>query len=379
MPLPLSVFLMLLIFHAGQRTASLQGETQTQPAMTITSHPFGTLEDGREVFLYKLTNGHGMSVSITNYGGIVTELWVPDKQGRSSDVVLGLDSLKHYLAGHPYFGAIVGRYANRIAKGKFSIEGAEYTLAKNNNGNHLHGGIRGFDKVLWSAQPVRDTASLTLKLTYASKDGEEGYPGTLSVSVDYRLTTSNELQISYRATTDKPTIVNLSHHSYFNLAGRGTILDHNMTINADRYTVVDEHLIPTGELRPVADTPMDFTKSFAIGKRIAQVPGGYDHNYVLNRTGTGMELAARVYDSSSNRMMEVWTTEPGLQLYSGNFLDGTIKGKNGEVYRRHAGFCLEAQHFPDSPNQRGFPSVVLKPGQIYEHTTVYKFTIAGPM
>lgn len=341
--------------------------------MTITSQRFGTTNDGREVVLFTLSNGRGMTVRLMNYGGILTELLVPDKNGIPGDIVLGFDSLEPYLDEHPYFGSIVGRYANRIAKGEFTLDGTVYSLARNNNGNHLHGGLKGFDKVLWSAEPISDTSFVAVKLTYVSKDGEEGYPGTLSVSVEYRLTPANELEISYLAATDKPTVVNLSHHSYFNLAGRGTILDHELTINADRYTVVDENLIPTGELRPVAGTPMDFTKTRTIGTGIVHVPGGYDHNYVLTRASNGLEFAARVYDPSSGRVMEVWTSEPGLQFYTGNFLDGTITGKRGWVYEKHAGLCLETQHFPDSPNQPAFPSVVLRPGETYRHRTVYKF------
>lgn len=362
---------LLLAAGGGELLHGRQGNAHS--AMTITSRRFGTTYDDREVVLYTLSNGQGMTAKITNYGGILTELLVPDRNGMPGDIVLGFDSLEPYLEDHPYFGAIVGRYANRIAKGQFTLDGTVYSLARNNHGNHLHGGLKGFDKVLWSAEPIKDTSFVAVKLTYVSKDGEEGYPGTLSVSVEYRLTTANEFQISYLAATDKPTVVNLSHHSYFNLAGHGTILDHELTINADRYTVVDENLIPTGEMRPVVGTPMDFMKPHRIGKRIAQVRGGYDHNYVLNRKSDGLQWAARVYDPLSGRVMEVWTTEPGLQFYSGNFLDGTITGKGGWIYKKHSGLCLETQHFPDSPNQPEFPSVVLRPGETYRHKTMYRF------
>ncbi len=341
--------------------------------MDIKRENFGTV-DGQDVFLYTLTNGF-MTAKITNYGGIVTELWVPDKKGVKKDVVLGFNKLDGYLAQHPYFGAIVGRYANRIARGKFTLEGAEYTLATNNGPNHLHGGIRGFDKRVWTAETSSQAEGVSLKLKYSSKDGEEGYPGNLSVAVTYTLGRKNEFSVSYEATTDRPTVLNLSQHSYFNLAGAGSgeILDHQMTLNADTYAVVDSTLIPTGELRSVAGTPMDFRKSHPIGARIQQVTGGYDHNYVLNRTGTGLSLAARVIEPRSGRGLEVWTTEPGIQFYTGNFLDGSVRGKEGKKYEKHFGFCLEAQHYPDSPNHPEFPSTTLRAGQRYIQKTVLKF------
>ncbi|MCX6582876.1 MAG: galactose mutarotase [Candidatus Aminicenantes bacterium] len=352
--------------------------------MGITKVFFGKTETGQAVDLFTLTNGKGMTVKIANYGGIVTSLTAPDKNGKFSDVVLGFDTLEKYLAGHPYFGAIVGRYGNRIAKGKFSLNGSQYKLAVNNGENHLHGGIKGFDKVVWQAEAIRKENEVGLRLHYLSKDGEEGYPGNLSVVVVYTLTGNNELKIDYEAETDKPTPVNLTHHSYFNLAGEDPgdsgdsggsagILGHLLTIHADRFTPVDEGLIPTGELKNVQDTPMDFITPRAIGERISLVVGGYDHNYVLNNWDGSLKFAAGVSEPVSGRVMEVWTTEPGLQFYSGNFLDGTITGKSGKKYEKHYGFCLETQHFPDSPNKANFPSAILEPGKKYTHTTVYRF------
>jgi aldose 1-epimerase len=303
---------------------------------------------------------------------------VPDKKGKLDDVVLGFETLEKYLAGHPYFGAIVGRYGNRIAKGKFILNGVEYTLATNNGENHLHGGIRGFDKVVWKVEQINKENEKGIQLSYLSKDGEEGYPGNLSCVVIYTLTNNNELKIQYEAETDKPTPINLTHHSYFNLksadsSGSGDILGHLLTIHADRYTPVDEGLIPTGELKSIKDSAMDFTRPKAIGERIKEVKGGYDHNYVLNNWDGSLRLAASVSEPTSGRVMDVLTTEPGIQFYSGNFLDGSITGKNGTTYNKHDGFCLETQHFPDSPNQPAFPSVILEPGKTYTHTTIYRF------
>jgi aldose 1-epimerase len=351
------------------------GMAMEKKKMDIRKEKYGRTPDGQEVFRYTLTNGV-VTAKIITYGGIVTELWTPDRKGNVNDIVLGFDSLQGYLAGHPYFGAIVGRYANRIAKGRFTLDGVEYKLATNNNENHLHGGIVGFDKVVWDAEPEIKDDRVSLKLKYTSKDGEEGYPGNLSVAVVYSLNKNNELSVSYEARTDKPTVVNPTQHSYFNMAGTGNALGHLVTINADRYTVVDKTLIPTGELRPVEGTPMDFRKPHSIGERIPTVEGGYDHNYVLNRKGKGLSLAARVLEPQSGRVLELSTTEPGLQFYSGNFLDGSLKGKGGVKYEKHSGFCLEAQHFPDSPNHPEFPSVVLRPGQTYRQETVFKFTVA---
>ncbi|MEJ7766338.1 MAG: aldose epimerase family protein, partial [Chitinophagaceae bacterium] len=299
---------------------------------------------------------------------------VPDKSGETGDVVLGFDSLSGYLqTGNPYFGALVGRYANRIANGKFSLEKNSYTLAANNNGNALHGGLKGFDKVVWTAEP----AEKSLALTYDSKDGEEGYPGNLHAQVIYSLTDDNELKIEYTASTDKPTPVNLTNHSYFNLsAGKSqTIENHEVILNAEKYTIVNDKLIPTGQHPAVKGTPMDFTSTKPIGKELASVKGGYDHNFVLNKSGNELSPAASVYDPSSGRLMEVTTTQPGIQFYTGNFLDGSLTGtKNGAKYVKHAGFCLETQHFPDSPNQPDFPNTILKPRETYHHTTIYKFS-----
>jgi len=341
----------------------------------VSKEVFGKLADGKTVSLYTLVNNNGMQVKITNYGGIITSLKIPDKNGKLDDVVLGYDKLGGYLEVTPYFGALVGRYGNRISKGKFTLNGEPYTLAVNNGENHLHGGIKGFDKVVWDAKVVKTEKGVGLELKYLSKDGEEGYPGNLMSTVTYTLTNENELKIDYEATTDKATPINLTHHSYFNLAGQGNcdILNHEMMINADRYTPVDDGLIPTGELKTVKNTSMDFTSPKKIGARITQVKGGYDHNYVLNNQSGNMALAARVYEETSGRVMDVLTTEPGIQFYSGNFLDGTITGKSGKVYKKHYGLCLETQHYPDSPNKSNFPSVILNPGEIYTQHTIYKY------
>jgi aldose 1-epimerase len=342
---------------------------------SITEKPFGTA-DSMPVTEYTITNPNGMQVSILNYGGTVTKLMVPDKNKKMGDVVLGFDSLSGYLqSGNPYFGALIGRYGNRIAKGKFVLDNQTYQLPINNNGNTLHGGIKGFDKVVWQAtKPAGDSSLL---LTYLSKDGEQGFPGNLTVTVLYTLTADNGLEIAYNASTDKATPVNLTNHCYFNLSGgnEATVLNEDIMINASKYTAVDSLLIPTGQLPDVKGTPMDFTTPKAIGKEIAEVKGGYDHNWVLNKTGNGLELAATAYDAGSGRLMEVYTTEPGLQFYTGNFLDGTLKGKYGKVYPQHAAFCMETQHFPDGPNQPAFPNTILKPGETYHHVTKYLFTV----
>jgi aldose 1-epimerase len=338
--------------------------------MNVEERPFGSLPDGTEVKLFVLTNRRGVTVKIMQLGGIVTELWVPDRAGKPANVVLGFDTLDEYLAGHPYFGAIAGRYANRIAGGRFTLDGEEYTLAKNDGPNHLHGGLEGFDKKLWSARILPTTEkNAAVELTRTSPDGEEGYPGTLRVKVTYTLTSDHELRIDYDATTDKPTVVNLTNHSYFNLAGDGSVLDHLLEIAADRYTPVDAGLIPTGELASVAGTGMDFSKPRPIGAGI------YDHNFVLRSGGGKLASCARVYEPSSGRIMEVSTTEPGVQLYTGNYLDGTRSGVGGIVHTQHSGFCLETQHFPDSPNQPAFPSTVLRPGQRFSSTTIYRFSL----
>jgi aldose 1-epimerase len=345
--------------------------------MSIIKKAFGKTNDGKNVDLYTLTNTNGLKTEIMNYGGIVKTLYVPDRNGNLDDIVLGYDTLDEYIKDNsPYFGALIGRCGNRIAKGKFTLNGVEYKLATNNGQNHLHGGIKGFDKVVWNAQPLEQDDGPALKLSYLSKDGEEGYPGNLNCTIIYSLTNNNELKISYEAKTDKTTIVNLTHHSYFNLAshGSGDILAHQLMINADRFTAVDEELMPTGEIKPVKGTPMDFTKPTAIGSRINKVKGGYDHNYVLNSSDGSLALAASVYEPESGRVMEIFTTEPGVQFYAGNFLDGSIEGK-GAVYNKHNGFCLETQHYPDAPNKPAFPSIVLRPGAKYTHLTVHKFSV----
>jgi len=344
--------------------------------MDIKKQAFGKTEDGKDVDLYALTNANGLKAEIMTYGGIVRTLEVPDRNGNLGDIVLGYDSLDEYIENNPYFGALVGRCGNRIAKGKFTLDGVEYTLATNNGPNHLHGGIKGFDKVVWDAEPIEDKTGVGLKLTYLSRDGEEGYPGNLKCTVIYMLTNDNELKVSYEAETDKATVLNLTHHSYFNLAGHdsGDILAHELMLTADNFTPVDEGLIPTGEIKPVKGTLMDFTRPMPIGARIDQVKGGYDHNFVLNNSGGSLALAASVYEPKSGRLMEIFTTEPAIQFYSGNFLDGSNKGK-GAVYNKHNGFCLETQHFPDSPNKPQFPSVLLEPGKKYMQLTVYKFSV----
>jgi aldose 1-epimerase len=342
----------------------------------VSQAPYGKLPDGANVDEYTLRNKHGVFAKIITYGALMTEFHVPDRNGRLGDIVLGFDNLQQYLDGHPYFGATIGRYANRIAKGKFTLDGKTYTLATNNYPNHLHGGVKGFDKVVWQAQPLATANGAAVKFTYVSPDGEEGYPGTLRASVVYTLTDDNELRLDYEATTDRATPVNLTNHSYWNLAEGGDILSHVVMLNADRYTPVDDTLIPTGALAPVKGTVMDFTRPMPIGSRIDQLtnqPRGYDHNYVLNSGGGRMALAARVEDAKSGRVMEIHTTTPGIQFYTGNFLDSTLKGKGGAVYHQHHGFCLETDHFPDSPNQPQFPSVILRPGQTYRQTTVHKF------
>ena len=342
---------------------------------SIAKAVFGKMPDGTEVDLYTLRNANGATVTITNYGGIVTSLTAPDKDGNFADVVLGFDTLEPYLERHPYFGATIGRYGNRIAFGKFTLDGTEYTLAANNDANHLHGGNDGFDRVVWHAEEATRDDAVGLKLHYLSKDMEEGYPGNLDVHVEYWLTNDNALECNFKATTDKATPINLTHHGYFNLTGmKDTILGHEMMISAGRYTPVDEGLIPTGELASVEGTPMDFRTATAIGARIASVTGGYDHNYVLDGADGSLKKQVEVYEPTTGRVLEVLTTEPGVQFYTGNFLDGTNTGKGGTVYQKNYGFCLEPQHYPDSPNQPDFPSAILRPGETYTHQTVYKFS-----
>jgi aldose 1-epimerase len=360
-----------LLFISGCNGTIMYGEKK----MSIEKQPFGKTEDGISVDLYTLTNTNGLKANIITYGGIVTSLQVPDRNGKFADIVLGCDSVDDYAKRSPYFGALIGRYGNRIAKGRFTLDGVEYKLATNNGPNHLHGGVKGFDKVVWKAKPMQTKEGPALKLTYLSRDGEEGYPGNLSCTVTYTISNDNELKVSYEATTDKATVINLTHHSYFNLAGHnsGDVLGHEMQIFADYFTPVDDVQIPTGEIKPVKGTPMDFTKLMTIGSRIKEVPGGYDHNYVLNNSDGSLALVASVYEPKSGRVMEIFTTEPGVQFYTANFLDGSVKGK-GAVYNKHAGLCLEMQHFPDSPNKPDFPSVVLRPGEKYTQLTVHKFS-----
>ena len=369
-----TVFLSLTIGSPAFAQASKRHEQAVQ------QKPFGT-HDGRPVTLYTLTNANGVEVDTMNYGGIIVSIRVPDRKGQFADIVLGHENLEGYIPNPPYFGAIVGRYANRIAKGTFTLDGKTYALPKNDGPNTLHGGTeKTFNKVVWDGEALKGKAGVTY--TYLSKDGDDGFPGNLKVRVTYTLTNSNELVIDYEATTDKATPINLSQHSYFNLAGEGTgdILNHEVTLHADRFTPVDKNLIPTGELRPVKGTPFDFSTPTKVGARIDDnyeqlvLGHGYDHNWVINRKGDSLTLAARVYEPSSGRVLEVSTTQPGVQFYTGNFLDGTVTGKQGHVYKRRYGLCLETQHFPDSPNHPDFPSAILKPGETFRQKTVFKFS-----
>jgi aldose 1-epimerase len=349
--------------------------------VTVTHTVFGVLPDGRPVDAFTIRNTHGVTVTVMAYGGIITSLECPDRTGAPADIVLGYDDLEGYLSNPPYFGAVVGRYANRIAGGRFVLGGTTYTLATNDDANHLHGGLRGFDKVVWSAEPFTDLDSAGVVFGYTSPDGEEGYPGTLQTTVTYTLMADDAVVIDYHAVTDAPTHVNLTQHTYFNLAGEGSgsILDHELTIHADRYTAVDTALIPTGVVAEVADTPLDFTTPHSIGERIdagheqIRIGNGYDHNFVLTTDGKGPTHAATVVDPTSGRTLDVLTTEPGVQFYTGNFLEGI--GKAGRAYAERAGFCLETQHYPDSPNQSAFPSTVLRPGEEYRSRTVWQFGI----
>ena len=340
------------------------------------ANAYGTLPDGRQATLFTLVNRHGLRARLTDFGAILVSLETPDREGRLADVTLGYDALDGWVADACYMGATAGRYANRIAKGRFTLDGRTYRLATNDGPNHLHGGVKGFNKVLWSGQGVQVPGAAGVAFRYPSPDGEEGYPGALAVTVTYTLTDADELTVEYAATTDAPTIVNLTHHSYWNLrgGGQGDTLGHELTLHADRYTPVDATLIPTGELKAVAGTPMDFTRPTGIGARIADVPGGYDHNWVLRGPDGALSPAAEVYEPHTGRVMKVLTTEPGIQFYAGNFLDGRLRGKGGAAYRKHAGFCLETQHYPDSPNQPAFPTTVLRPGQTYRQKTVHRFS-----
>ncbi|BHH84515.1 aldose epimerase family protein [Desulforhopalus sp. 52FAK] len=350
--------------------------------MGIIQQPFGTTSDGTVVDLYTLINGCGMLVSIATYGGIIVTLKTPDRNGEIGDVVLGFDTLQEYIDSTHYFGAIIGRYGNRIASGKFTLGGNEYSLPLNDGRNHLHGGLQGFDKVVWKAKQLPCEINPGLELTYTSPDGDQGYPGTLSVKVTYTLTADNGLSIDYEATTDKDTILNLTNHTYFNLSGAGNIHGHELMINADYFTPVSDDCIPIGELWEVTATPMDFRTPTGIGERIREDygqlqigPGGFDQNWVLNTKADSSRLAGSVYDPESGRLVELYTTEPGVQFYSGNFLDNTVTGKGEAVYQKGSGLCLETQHFPDSPNKNSFPSTVLKQGDTYRSQTVYKFLV----
>jgi aldose 1-epimerase len=352
--------------------------------MPILKQYFGSTHDGQSIDCYILTNDSGLEARIMTYGGILVSLRIPDRQGALADVVLGFDSLAPYLSEHPYFGALIGRYANRIARGRFRLNHVEYQLACNNGPNHLHGGIAGFDKKVWQADAEINPDGPQLTLRCKSPDGEEGYPANVEVEVSYRLTGNNELRLDYSARTDIPTIINLTSHAYFNLAGRDSVLGHRLRLVADHYLPVDETLIPTGEQAVVTGTPMDFRRLTPIGhylqsnaesEQLQHARGGYDHNWVLTKNENACMLAAEVMELSSGRRMQVYTTQPGIQFYSGNFLDGTITGKQGQAYQKHAGFCLETQHFPDSPNHPCFPSTLLMPSAIYQHTTIYQFGI----
>lgn len=358
------------------------GADHGEETVTVTSTEFGRLDDGTVVERYAMRNANGVSVEAITYGGIIVSLETPDRDGRLGDIVLGHGSLAGYLGASPYLGAIVGRYANRIAGARFTLDGRTYTLAANNGPNHLHGGERGFDKVVWAAEPFERPDSAGVILRYASPAGEEGYPGTLIATVTYTLTDDNTLVIDYHATTDAPTPVNLSQHSYFNLAAGGDILGHRLALRASRYTPVDATLIPTGALAAVAGTPFDFTTPHAIGERITgeheqlAFGGGYDHNFVLDPNDAELAHAARVLEPATGRTLDIYTTEPGIQFYSGNFLDGSIVGKGGRIYEHRTGFCLETQHFPDSPNQPAFPNTILRPGEDYRSRTVWVFGVS---
>ncbi|MBO0343295.1 galactose mutarotase [Muricauda lutimaris] len=380
--------LFVVLMHVGCKQNKKESQSEMKTVKTeskqnpIEETVFGEMPDGTKVKKFTLKNESGMEVDVITYGGIITRWTAPDKNGVYEDVVLGFDNLEQYLESNPYFGALIGRYGNRIANGKFSLDGKSYDLATNDGDNHLHGGEKGFDKVVWNAVAKNTEDGAAVELSYTSKDGEEGYPGKLDVKVTYTLTDDNELDIQYKAVTDKPTIVNLTQHSYFNLSGMFTkkILDHKLYLNADTFLPVDGGLIPTGEMRPVAGTPFDFKNLKLIGQEIGtdnqqlNLGKGYDHCWVLNEGEEDFRLAATVHHPKTGRFMEVYTNEPGMQFYSGNFLDGTLPAKKGGTYAQRSGFCLETQHFPDSPNQSGFPSVRLNPGETYSSRTLYKLS-----
>ncbi|MCH9653137.1 MAG: galactose mutarotase [Planctomycetes bacterium] len=356
----------------NENSKDAEMNTGNEFQLAVQSEPYGTTADGQEIDQFLLSNDKGMSVNIINFGAIVTALYLPDRAGKSENITLGFNSLAEYEKKGPYFGAICGRYANRIAEGKFSLDGKEYQLAQNNPPSHLHGGEQGFDKKVWAAEIFSEKDEVGVRLNYVSPDGEEGYPGKLTLRVAYSLNNDNEFKIDYTATCDQATPINVTNHCYWNLAGTGDVLDHELVLNCDRYLPVSGHAIPTGELAAVKETPMDFTSAHKIGERIAQVEGGYDHCWVVNSAEKQPALCARVKDPQSGRIMEISTTEPGVQFYTGNFLDGT-EASGG--YKKHGGFCLETQHFPNSPNQPEFPNTILKPGKVYEQTTIHKFSV----
>ena len=381
---PLRIAPIVVAVAAVLPSCTMHRQHEATVTSNVTRVAYGRLSDGRAVDLFTLVNAHGVKVQVINYGAIITSVYTLDRSGHLDDIALGFDSLAGYLGDHPYFGAIVGRYANRIAHGQFTLDGVTYHLAVNNGPNSLHGGRRGFDKVLWNAESFEHTDTTGVTLRYTSPDGEEGYPGTLAIRVTYTLTPRDELVVDYEATTDKATPVNVSQHSYWNLSGEGNgnILGHVVQIDASSFTAVDSTLIPTGQLTPVAGTPFDFRTPTAVGARI-DVPneqlrfaGGYDHNFVLDRRGPGLEHAVRVLDPKSGRTIDISTTEPGVQFYTGNFLDGTIRGKHGHVYVHRGALVLETQHFPDSPNHPPFPSTILRPGQVFRSQTVFRFGVA---
>ena len=377
-----NLFAWTILVAAIVAAACLIACAPAAPPTQISKESFGTTPEGDPVDLYTLRNAGGCEARITNYGGIVVSLKVPDRRGNLADVVLGFDNLADYITKSPHFGCLVGRYGNRIARGKFTLDGKIYTLATNDGPNHLHGGVKGFDKVVWKAQSyVQKGQEPAVALEYTSKDGEEGYPGALTVRAVYTLTSDNALRLEFTATTSKDTVINLTHHSYFNLAGQGDVLGHEVLINAGHFTPVDSTLIPIGELRPVKGTPFDFTTPTTIGARIngddeqLKFGKGYDHNWVIDKPAGEPGLMARVYETGSGRVLEVLSTEPGLQFYTGNFLDGKLKGKGGWMYQFRSAFCMEPQHYPDSPNKPDFPSVVLRPGDTYKNTIIYRFSV----
>jgi len=381
---PLAVLVVCVVLAAcRQQEAKPANPVQAKEA-TVTKAAFGTTPDGESVDVYTMTNPQGMEVRAITYGGIITVLRVPDRDGRIDDVALGFDNLEGYLKNPPFFGAIIGRYGNRIARGRFTLDGKTYTLATNNGPNHLHGGVKGFDKVVWQAESFKKDDGVGVTFTHRSPDGDQGYPGNLSLRVTYTVTARNELEVEYEATTDQATPLNLTQHTYFNLAGEGSrdVLDHMLTIHASRYTPVDATLIPSGGVATVEGTPFDFRMPTAIGSRIAandaqiRFGNGYDHNFVIDRTADGLVPAAHVMEPMTGRVLDVSTTEPGMQFYTGNFLDGTLMGKRGHTYKQRTGFCLETQHFPDSPNKPSFPSTILRPGETYRSKTVFAFSVS---